>query len=54
MNQEQMSEIIKKAVHEAYHAGYRDGFFDGANKLIDRVEKLRTEYINPDMHKGVM
>lgn len=54
MKEEQMAEAIKKAVHEAYYAGYKDGFFDGANKVMDRIEKLRSEYINPDTQKGLL
>ena len=54
MTEKQFSEAIAKAVREAYNSGYKDGFFDGANKLMDRIEKLRTEYINPDTNKGVM
>ena len=54
MTEKQFSESLDKAIRDAYNHGYRDGFFDGANKLIDRIEKLRTEYKNPDSNKGVM
>ena len=48
MTEKQLAEAIEKAVNEAYKYGYRDGFSDGANHLITRIERMRTEYINSD------
>ncbi len=54
MTEQEMSKVIADAVHKAYQSGYKDGYFDGANSVMDRVDKLRTEYVNPDNCKGVM
>lgn len=48
MTIQQFSEILGEAVHKAYDSGYRDGFYEGSNKLLDRIEKMRTDYINSD------